>query len=347
MPNETTFVVSSSPHIRATENTRSIMLDVCVALSFTLLISVYSFGWRALTLTALSVVSCVFFEWAYRKLMKKDSSIGDLSAVVTGMLLSFGLSVTVPYWMVIVGAFFAIVIVKQLFGGLGHNFMNPALAARVFLFSFPAFMNVFPNTNPGAMTEWPVWGNLPADTLDAISSATPLSLTFMKNGVLPASEQFSPLEMLIGQMPGTLGEVSTLMLLLGGLYLVTRRVLSPRIPLYYLGTVAVLTYLFPQGGNNNLDWMLYQLLSGGLVLGAVFMATDYATTPVTKRGRTLFAIGCGALTVLIRYFGAYPEGVSFAILIMNSTTWLLDKYGLPRRFGTPRLAFLRKGDKPS
>jgi len=342
MPNEPKFVVSSSPHIRADEDTRSVMLDVCIALLFPLIIAVYFFGWRALALTALSVAACVFFEWAYRTLMKKPSGVGDLSAVVTGMLLSFNLSAAVPYWMVIIGAFFAIVIVKQLFGGLGKNFMNPALAARVFLFSFPEFMNFFPAANPGDLTALPLWGRV-----DAVSAATPLSQTFMKSGTLPTAEQFGLQELLFGQMPGVLGEVSKVMLLLGGLYLVVRRVITPRIPLCFLGTVAILTYLFPLGGNDGLDWMLYQLLSGGLILGAVFMATDYATSPVTPRGRIMFGIGCGALTVFIRYFGAYPEGVSFAILIMNSCVWLFDKFSLPRRFGTHRFAFLRKGDEQS
>ena len=345
MPPDVKFVVSSSPHIRAEEDTRSIMLDVCIALGFPLVIAVYFFGWRALALTVISVGACVFFEWAYRALLKKENNIGDLSAVVTGILLAFNLSVAVPYWIAIIGAFFAMVVVKQLFGGLGRNFLNPALAARVFLFSFPTLMNLFPGVNPGALNQWPLWSKL----VDVESSATPLSQAFMggQSHLLPGDDQFTIVEMLLGQMPGTLGEVSKLMLLLGGLYLVVRRVITPRIPLCYIGTVAVLTYMFPLGENGRLDWMLCQLLSGGLILGAVFMATDYATSPVTKKGQVLYAVGCGALTVFIRYFGAYPEGVSFSILIMNTTVWLLDKYCLPRRYGVKRFAFLRRGDQPS
>ncbi len=339
MPGVPEYVVSSSPHIKTEEDTRSIMLDVCIALAFPLVIAVYFFGWRALILTVLSVGACVLFEAAYRKLLKKPSSVGDLSAVVTGMLLAFNLSVSVPYWAVIIGAFFAIVVVKQLFGGLGKNFMNPALAGRVLLFtSFPEIMKHFPAVTPGSLMGHALWGNV-----DAVSSATPL--TFLKQGVLPGKDLFTLQELLLGQVPGTLGEVSKIMLLLGGLYLVVRRVITPRIPLVYIGTVALVTFLFPLGGVDRVEWMLYQLLTGGLILGAVFMATDYSTSPVTKRGQWMFAIGCGLLTIFIRYFGAHPEGVSFSILIMNACVWLFDKYSLPRRFGVPHLAFLKRGGR--
>ncbi|MDR0671611.1 MAG: RnfABCDGE type electron transport complex subunit D, partial [Oscillospiraceae bacterium] len=324
------------PHIRAEEDTRSIMLDVCIALAFPLVIAVYFFGLRALTVTAVSVAACVFFEWGYRKLLRKSASVRDLSAVVTGLLLSFNLPVSVPYWLPVVGAFVAIVVVKQLYGGIGKNFLNPALAARVFLFSFPVWMTSFPKPQPGQWGALPLWG-----PVDAVTAATPLS--FLKRGALPA-DAYNLQDLLLGQVPGSLGEVSALMLLLGGVYLVVRRVITPRIPVAYLGTVAALTFLFPRGGAAPLDWMLCEVLSGGLVLGAVFMATDYATSPVTKRGQWVFGVGCGLLTVFIRYFGAYPEGVSYAILVMNACVWLLDKISLPRRFGAPRLArFLRKG----
>ncbi|MDR0381100.1 MAG: RnfABCDGE type electron transport complex subunit D [Oscillospiraceae bacterium] len=332
---DTRLVVSSSPHIRAEEDTHSIMLDVCIALAFPLVIAVYFFGLRALTVTAVSVAACVFFEWAYRKLLKKPSSVRDLSAVVTGLLLSFNLPVSVPYWLPVVGAFVAVVVVKQLYGGIGKIFLNPALAARVFLFSFPVWMTSFPKPQPGQWNALPLWG-----AVDAVSAATPLS--FLKHGALPA-DTYNLQDLVLGQIPGSLGEVSALMLLLGGVYLVVRRVITPRIPVAYLGTVAALTFLFPKG-NVALDWMLYEVLSGGLVLGAVFMATDYATSPVTKRGQWIFGVGCGLLTVFIRYFGAYPEGVSYAILVMNACVWLIDKISLPRRFGIPRLArFIRKG----
>lgn len=330
--NESKFVVSSSPHIKIEEDTRSIMLDVCIALFFPLVIAVYFFGLRALSVTALTVAACVFFEWAYRKLMKKESSVRDLSAVVTGLLLAFNLPAAVPYWLPVVGAFFAIVIVKQLYGGIGKNFLNPALAARVFLFSFPTLMNTFTAPQPGSLYALPLWGKV-----DAVAQATPLS--FLKQGVLPPADRFSLQDLLLGQMPGTIGEVSAVMLLLGGLYLIVRRVITPRIPVAYLGTVALITILFPRGDAAALDVMLCELLSGGLVLGAVFMATDYTTSPVTKRGQWIFGVGCGLLTVFIRYFsGSYAEGVSFAILIMNACVWAIDKISLPRRFGVSRWA---------
>ncbi len=313
--------VASSPHVSSPDTTRKLMLDVIVALIPALGVATYFFGPRVITLTLATILFCVLFEHFYCKLMKKVSSIGDLSAVVTGMLLACCLPVKAPYWVAAIGAFFAIVIVKQLFGGLGKNFMNPALAARCFLFSFPTIMTTW-----AAAGEWPaVFG------VDSVTSATPLAS--MHNGVLPAE---SALQLLIGQCGGSMGEVSAIMLILGGLYLVFRRVITLRIPLFYIGTVAVLTFLFPQG-NDSLQWMLASLLSGGLMIGAFFMATDYVTSPVTKRGQALYAIGCGLLTVFIRYFGSYPEGVSYSIVIMNCFVWLLDKAGAPHRFGTPHL----------
>ena len=232
-------------------------------------------------------------------------------------------SVSVPFWIGIVGSAFAILIVKQLYGGIGKNFMNPALAARVFLFSWPDIMA----SAPDVFNPLPVFSN----AVDVITSATPLAS--MRQGVLP---NYSLMEMLLGQHGGCIGETSSLILLMGGAYLVLRKVITPRIPLFYLGTVALLTFLFPRGGVAAHEWMLYQLLSGGLILGAVFMATDYTTSPITKTGKAFFGIGCGLLTILIRYFGSYYEGVSFAILIMNSCTWLFDKISKPRRFGTKK-----------
>ena len=320
----TLLTVSSSPHIRSRTDTRSIMLDVIIALLPALCVSVYIFGLRALLITAISVGASVFFEWAYRRLMKKNKTIGDLSAVVTGMLLAFCLPATAPWWLPVIGAFFAIVIVKQLYGGIGKNFLNPALAGRAFLFSWPV-----------AMTTW--MAPLSYSSIfnfaraDAVTGATPMASLHV--GSLPAD---GLLNMFLGHIGGSLGEVSAVALLLGGVYLVLRKVISPRIPLSFLLTVAVLTFLFPKGGNDRLQWMLCNLLSGGLMLGAIFMATDYSTSPVTKNGQIIFGIGCGLLTVFIRYFGSYVEGVSYAILVMNVCVWLIDKVTLPRRFGVTR-----------
>ena len=318
------LAVSSSPHIRSSQSTTTIMRDVCIALLPALGAAIYLFGFRALTVVLVSVAACVFFEWGYRKIMKLDCTITDGSAVVTGMLLAFVCPVTVPYWALIIGDFFAIVIVKQLFGGIGKNFMNPALAGRAFMFSWAVIMTTWVKAG--------VWVNPFANVtdvsvLDGMTTATPMAA--MKMGELPAT---SILNSFMGNIGGCIGETSALLLLLGGIYLVVRQVISPRIPLWFIGTVAVLTFLFPQG-NDRITWMAYQVFSGGLMLGAIFMATDYVTSPVSKLGQIIFAIGCGALTVLIRYFGSYPEGVSYAILIMNACVGLLDKVGMPKRFG--------------
>ncbi len=319
------LIVSSSPHVGTTEDTRSIMLDVIIALVPALVVSIFFFGLRALTITLVTVAAAVAAEYLYRKLMKKSSSIGDLSAVVTGILLAFNLPSSAPYWMCIVGAVFAIVIVKQLYGGIGMNFMNPALAARAFLFSWPALMSKW----PAVFEKAPLWGS----TADTVTSATPL--VALKNGTLP---DYSILELFLGQHGGCLGETSAVVLLLGGVYLVLRKVITPRIPLCYIGTVALLTFIFPRGEVSNLDWMLYNVLSGGLILGAIFMATDYSTSPVTKKGQVIFGIGCGLLTVFIRYFGSYAEGVSYSILIMNACVWVIDRASRPRRYGVNRFA---------
>ena len=319
--------VSSSPHIRASQSTASIMRDVCIALLPALIASVYFFGFRALTVVLVSVAACVFFEWGYRKIMKLDCTIGDGSAVVTGLLLAFVCPVTMPYWAIIVGDFIAIIVTKQLFGGIGKNFMNPALVGRAFLFSWAVLMTTWVKSG----TYVAVFSNFTdISVLDGMTAATPLAA--MKTGALPET---TVLNSFVGNIGGCIGETSALLLLLGGAYLVVRRVITPRIPLCFIATVAVLTFLFPQG-NDRLTWMAYQVFSGGLMLGAIFMATDYVTSPVTRWGQVIFGIGCGALTVLIRYFGSYPEGVSYAILIMNACVGLLDKVGLPRRFGVEK-----------
>lgn len=313
------LTVSCSPHVHAADGTRDIMLDVVIALIPAMLGAVYFFGLRSLCVMAVSVAACVVFEYLYRKLLKKDTTVGDCSAIVTGVLVAMVCPVTIPYWTIIIGDFFAIVVVKQLFGGIGCNFLNPALAGRAFLFSYPVIMTtwVAPYTSL----------NLIGSNADAVTAATPMS--YLHQGMLPDT---SVLYSFIGSVGGCLGETSAVLLLAGGVYLVVRKVISARIPLAYIATVAVIALLFPQG-NDRLQWLGYQVFSGGLMLGAIFMATDYATSPVTKGGQIVYGIGCGLITMLIRYFGSYAEGVSYAILIMNVTVLLLDKIGVPKRFG--------------
>lgn len=319
-----TLTISSSPHAHSPNSTRRIMFDVCLALLPALIAAIWYFGWRCLTVTMLSIAACVFFEWAYRRIMKKESACADLSAVVTGILLAFVCPPTIPYWVVILGALFAIVLVKQLFGGIGQNIVNPALAARAFLFSWPLFMNTWVRSGVHPA----VFSNPSGAALDGMTAATPLAS--MSAGKLPTQDA---LDLFLGQTGGCIGEVCTAALLLGGIYLLLRRVITLRVPMSYLGTVAVLAFAFPLGGANRLDWMLCQLLSGGLVLGALFMATDYTTSPVTHAGQIAYGVGCGVLTLLFRYFGSYPEGVTYAILIMNCCVGFFDKMGIPKRFG--------------
>lgn len=318
------LIATSNPHIRSSETTRSIMLDVIIAMLPALAFACISFGFRALTLTAVSVVGCVFFEWLYRKLMKKPQAVGDLSAVVTGMLLAFVCPVQMPYWTILIGDFFAIVFVKQLFGGIGKNFVNPALAGRAVLLASYA----------GTMTSWvdPAVNKAPIlGPVDVVTTATPLAM--MKGGSFDALlETYGVSDMFVGNIPGSLGEVSALMLLIGGLYLIWRKVINWQTPVAYIATVAVLTFLFPLSGSG-LEWMLYSIFGGGLFLGAFFMATDYATSPVTKKGQLIFGVGCGLFTVLIRYFGSYSEGVCYSIMVMNLFVALIDKYTKPIRFG--------------
>ena len=315
MNEQAKLIVSSSPHIRTPRDTKAIMLDVIIALAPAFVASIIFFGWRPILLTFVSVASCVLFEFAYRRLMKKHDTYPDLSAVVTGLLLAFCMPSSAPWWLPVIGALFAIVIVKQLFGGIGKNFLNPALAGRAFLLASYARL----------MTVW-----VPTNFLhvDAATYATPLASL--------SAGQLAPVSvgaMLIGNTGGCIGEVSAVALLLGGAWLVYRKVISLRIPVSFIATVAVVTLIFSRG-NAHFPWMLQNVFSGGLMLGAIFMATDYCTSPVTPRGQIIFGIGCGLLTVLIRYFGSYPEGVSYAILIMNLTVWMIDKATAPRRFGT-------------
>lgn len=309
----TSFLVSSSPHIRSGETTKRIMLDVIIALMPAFFAGVFYFGFRALTVTAVAVVFAVVTEYVMQKIMGRPITINDLSAVVTGILLAFNVPATAPLWMVAIGSIFAIAIVKQAFGGVGHNFMNPALAARAMMLA----------SWPVRMTTWVAPG------ADAVSTAT--SLAIAKNGVEAAGQALpSVWNLFIGNVGGCIGETSALALLIGGIYLIYKGVISPRVPVSYIGTVAVLALLF---GGLDPYMMIYHVFAGGLFLGAIFMATDYSTTPMTAKGQIIMGIGAGVLTSVIRFFGGYPEGVSYSILLMNIATPLIDRYTMPRKFG--------------
>ena len=314
------------PQMGQPSNTAAMMGDVMVALLPALAMALFFFGPRVLVLTAISVAACVGFEWLYRRLTRQTDTTRDLSACVTGMLLAMSLPATSSYWVPVLGAAFAIVLVKQFYGGLGKNFMNPALAGRMLLATFPMLM-----------TRWSMpLDRLPLLGVDAVTAATPLS--YLSARQLPPQTLS---QLLLGAKGGCMGEVSAFMLLLGGFYLILRKVISPRIPLAYLGTAAVLTLISAPKGVSPFLWMGAHLFSGSLMLAAFFLATDPTTSPVTPRGQTLFGVGCGTLTVLLRYFSSYPEGVGWAILTMNCCVWLLDRMGMPRRFGAGRFAVLR------
>ena len=304
------LTVASSPHIRGNFRTNRIMLDVVLALLPALAVGAFFQGPRALLVALISVAAAVVSEWLYAKITRTRNTVVDGSAMVTGLLLAMTLPHTVPYWQAVLGSAFAIIVVKALCGGLGQNIFNPALAARAFL-----------------MLIWPV-GLTRYVGLDGVTAATPLH-----HMVMPALPEESLMDMFIGRCPGSIGEISALALLIGGAYLVYRKVISVRIPAAYLGTVAVLTLVFSKTGDP-LSWMGYSLLSGGVMLGAIFMATDYATSPATPMGQIVYGIGCGILTVLLRYFGLFPEGVTYAILLMNALVWVIDRHTAPRRFGT-------------
>ena len=291
------LIVTAAPHITSADSTQKIMGRVCLALCPALIASVIIFGIDSLILTAVTVAACVFFEWAYCKLMGREVPVSDLSAVVTGMLLAFNMPASMPWWMAVVGAFIAIVIIKQLFGGLGYNFANPAIVGRIAMaVGFASRMAAYPK---------------PANGIDALASATPLAV---EKGVLGAGEYVT---LLLGNHGGVLGETCALAILIGGCYLIAAKVISPMIPVTYLATVAVLSLI---GGYDP----IVQLLSGGLMLGAFFMATDYVTSPTTDKGKLIFGIGLGVITCAIRFFGTMNEGVSFAILLMNLVTPYID-----------------------
>ena len=316
------LTVSASPHVRSKETASGIMLDVIIALLPALVMSVVYFGLRALVLTMTCVVTSVAAEFVSRKAMKRSNTIGDLSAVVTGIILAFNLPATLPLWMAVVGSVFAIVVVKQMFGGIGQNFVNPAMTARIVLMvSFPT-----------AMAKWVVPF---ADTwsVDAVTSATPMaSLAAVKGGDLSMVESLPSLvDMLIGKHGGSMGEVCSIALICGGLYLMLRKVISPIIPVAFIGTVAVSMFFY---SGFNLQYTAYQLLGGGLMLGAFFMATDYTTCPINKKGKLIFGIGCGLITFVIRVFGSLPEGVSFSIILMNILVPHIENLCASKPFGT-------------
>ena len=308
------LTVASSPHIRGNFRTNRIMADVMIALTPALAVGVVRFGMTALILTlvcmASAVAAALVAEWTYAKITHTRNTVPDGSAMVTGLLLAMTLPASVPYWLVALGSIFAIVVVKALCGGLGQNIFNPALAARALMLLI----------YPVGLTRY--------QGLDGVTAATPLH-----HMVMPALPEESILDMFLGNCPGSIGEISALALLIGGAYLIYRKVISIRIPAAYLGTVALLTLVFSKTGNP-VSWMLYSLFGGGVMLGAIFMATDYATSPATPVGQVVYGIGCGALTVLFRYYGLFPEGVTYAILLMDALVWVIDRYTPIRRFGT-------------
>ena len=313
---------SASPHIRSNENTSTIMRDVLIALLPATLASIYFFRLAAVKLIVVSILAAVIAEFVSQKIMKRKTTIMDLSAVVTGLLVAMNIPASAPWWIALVGSAFAIIICKQLFGGLGNNFINPALAARAFLLaSWPVIMTTWTSTGPDAMT-----------------TATPLGI--LKPGGEAVGEALPSLfDAFIGNIGGSLGETSALLLIVGAGYLFYRGVINWRAPLTFIGTVVVFTGIYaftsldPNASAIGLEFVMYQVVSGGLILGAFFMATDYSSSPITPKGQIIFGIGCGLLTSIIRLYGGYPEGVSYSILLMNVATPLIDKYTNPKVFG--------------
>ena len=325
------LIVSSSPHSKDHRTVRNIMGYVILALVPTAVGAGIFFKWRAALLMVISIASCVFFEFMYNKLTKRPQTIHDCSALVTGLLLAFNLPSKVPFWLPVIGAFFAIVVVKMLFGGLGKNIFNPALAGRVFLFlSFSSYMS-------GTWTT----------PFDGVSSATPLAYLKNTSGELVTiADKITPFDCFLGNVGGCIGETSAVLLLVGGLFLLYKRVITWHIPVSFIGTVALITFLLPRYGDISAwQYMQYHVFSGGLFLGAFFMATDYSTSPITPWGRVIYGVGCGLITVFIRYFGGYPEGVSFAILLMNCFATYLDSKTIPKNFGGERHVFGLKKSK--
>lgn len=306
---EKLFKVSSSPHVRSQVTTQRLMFDVVIAMLPASVYGVWQFGLNALLVLIATVVSCVLSEYVYQKLMKKPITVSDGSAVVTGMILALNMPPEIPVWIPMLGGVFAIIVVKQLYGGLGQNFMNPALAARCFLLiSFAGFMNDFSSAKLG---------------FDSVSGATPLAQ-------MRAGEAVDLTALVVGRIPGTIGEVSVIALLIGAVYMIARKVISPRIPLIYIGTVAVFMFLF---GGFDVQYVLREICAGGLVFGAFFMATDYVTSPLTSKGQVVYGLLLGILTGTFRLWGASPEGVSYAIILSNLLVPLIERVTLPTAFG--------------
>ena len=316
------LLVSASPHIHSPETTTGVMGDVIISLLPALVMAAVWFGSRALVLTAVCIGTAVLAEWISRRVMKRTNTLGDLSAVVTGLILALNLPATLPLWMAAIGSVVAIVVVKQMFGGIGQNFVNPAMTARIILMvSFPT-----------AMARWTA-PLVSAWSADAVTTATPMASLAASSGGNLSAELPSLWQMLVGYHGGSMGEVCSLALLVGGVYLILRRVISPIIPVAYIGTVAVWMLAAGQG---DLRFVAYELLGGGLLLGAFFMATDYATSPITAKGKWIFGIGCGIITSVIRLYGSLPEGVSFSIILMNILVPHIERLTLPRAFGAEK-----------
>ena len=322
MDNKTYYnnlAVSSAPHLVTTMDTTKTMAMVLIALVPSFLVRIYVFGMRVILLTLVCVVASMGFEWLYNKLMHKKQTVGDLSSAVTGVLIAFNVPSNFPYWMAIIGCFVAIVIVKQLYGGIGRNVVNPAITARIVLFISFA-------------TEMTTWPTPSMSTIDAATSATPLGI--LKEG--SAADLPSNLEMFLGFIGGSMGEVSAVALIIGGLFLIWKKIISPIIPVCFIGTVfvfAFLYYSFAGGDLSALHMAVFHICAGGVMLGAFFMATDYVTSPIMPLGKVIMGIGCGILTMVIRIWGSYPEGVSFSILLMNILTPLIDKLCLKLSYG--------------
>ena len=320
------LINESSPHIKGSNTTSRLMLDVVISLLPALAMGVFYQGARALAVALISIAAAVASEAIFDACARKKQSVLDFSAAVTGLRFAMTLPATVPYWLVVIGSSFSIVVVKSLAGGLGQNIFNPALAGRAFIMLFwPTTLIRYAASGYHAPLLGPV---------DIVTSATPLH-----SMVMPALPSASLSDMILGRIGGTIGEVSAIALLIGAAYLVLRGVISLRIPLSYIGTVALLSLIFPKTDSRWL-WMCYQVTGGGLILGAFFMATDYVSSPTTGWGQVIYGAGCGILTIIFRYTGLYPEGVTYSILIMNSLSWILDRYTSPRIFGTGRRAAL-------
>ena len=320
---ENMIIVSVSPHLHAKEDTTSIMRDVLIALCPAVVASVLFFGFRALLVECVCVAACVFFEWLFEKGCKRPITVGDLSAAVTGLILALNLPVSIAIWQAVFGSLVAIIVVKQLFGGIGHNFANPAITARIVMFlAFSSSMATWaaPATSIGTALE--SWFS-PA-SVDAITAATPLAS--LKDGALDPA--FTIGELFFGAVGGCLGETSALALIIGGLYLIWRKVISWHTPVAFIGTVFVLSLI--KGGT---AFACAEIFAGGLFISAIFMATDYATTPSTDAGRLVFGVGCGLITCIIRFFGSYPEGVSFSILLMNIMTPYISSWTMSKPLG--------------